>query len=122
MKVVSLNAFVRLTCFALIVIFMGCSTSNNSDFANLDGTWQNPLNQQKVVLKISGDHKTIAIGDKTLLVTIKKVDVDIFTIRVSDKTLGEKDWSLWRVWNDNGSSFTINLEHDGTVDSLNRIA
>ncbi|MFO7665031.1 MAG: hypothetical protein R6V76_00225 [Desulfobacterales bacterium] len=122
MKVVNFNVLVRLACFALILIFVGCSTSIDSDYANLDGTWQNPLNNQKVIIKISGDHKTITIGDKTLPVSIKKVDVDIFTVHVSDKTLGEKDWSLWRVWDDIGKSFTIKLEHDGTVDSLTHIA
>lgn len=121
MKVVKMNAFVRLACFALIVIFVGCSTSGTSDFANLDGTWQNPLNQQKVVLKISGDQKTIVIGDKTLPVTIKKIQTDKFMVHVSDKTLGEKDWALVRVWDDNGKSFTIKLEREGVVDSFSRV-
>ena len=121
MKAVNLNAFVRLACFALIAIFVGCSTSGDSEFANLDGTWQNPLNQQKLVLKMSGDQKTIAIGDKTLPVTIKKVRPDTFMIHISDKTLGEKDWSLARVWDDNGKSFTIKMDHDGTVDNLTRM-
>jgi len=121
MKVVNFNAFVRLACFALIVIFVGCSTSTNSDFANLNGTWQNPSNKLTVVLNITGDNKTITIGDKTLPITIKQVRQEKFIVHVSDKTLGEKDWSLLRVWDDNGSSFTIKLERDGTVDNLAQI-
>jgi len=122
MKVINFNAFVKLACFVLIVLFVGCSTSNNSDFANFDGTWQNSLNKQMVILKISGEKKTISIGDKTLPVTVKKVGTDKFTVHISDKTLGEKDWSMKRIWEDNGSSFTIKLEHDGTVDSLTHVA
>lgn len=122
MKIVNFNALVRLACFALIVIFVGCSSSSNSDFANFDGTWQNTANKQIVVLKISGKEKTISIGDKTLPVTVKKVGTDKFAVHISDKTLGEKDWSMRRVWEDNGSSFTIKLEHDGTVDSLTHVA
>ncbi|MCK7503051.1 MAG: hypothetical protein MZV70_02405 [Desulfobacterales bacterium] len=84
-----------MASFALIAIFVGCSTSGDSEFANLDGTWQNQLNQQKLVLKMSGDLKTIAIGDKALPVTIKKVQPDTFMIHVSDKTLGERV-GAWR--------------------------
>lgn len=121
MKAVNLNVFVRRACFALLAIFVGCATSGDSDFANLDGDWQNPLNQQKLVIKTSGGQKTITIGDKTLPVTIKKIRPDAFMVHVSDETLGGKDWNLARVWDDNGKSFIIKLEHDGTVDNLTRM-
>ena len=121
MKAVNWNAFGRLACFALILMFAGCGSSGDSDLANLNGTWQNPANQQKVIIKMSGDQKTIAIGDKTLPVTIKKVEEDTFMVHVTDTTLGEKDWKLVRVWDDNGKSFTIKLERSGTVANLTRM-
>ena len=121
MKAVNLNAFVRLACFTLLLIFVGCGSSGDSDWANLNGTWQNPANQQKVVIKMTGDPKTIAIGDKTLPITVKKVEEDTFMVHVSDKALGDKDWKLVRVWDDNGKSFTIKLEREGAVDNLTRM-
>jgi hypothetical protein len=121
MQLVNGKTFCRLACFAFVLIFIGCGSSGESDLANLNGTWQNPSNQQKVIIKVSGDQKTIAIGDKTLPVTIKKIEEDTFMVHVSDKALGEKDWRLVRVWDDNGKSFTIKLEREGAVDNLTRM-
>jgi len=110
---------------AIAVVFLivvGCGASaGGHDVANLDGTWQNPANKEKIVIKVTGDKKTITIADKTLPLTVKPAEADRFVFHVSDGAAGEKDWKAFRVWDDTGKSFVLELDHDGKVEKLERV-
>jgi hypothetical protein len=121
MRDVNLNYFVAMVILSLIFGIIGCGDSGKSDVANFSGAWQSPSNHQKVLLNLSGDSKTIAIDGKTLPVTIKKNEADRYSLHVSDPALGEKEWKIFRIWDDNGSSFTLRFEHDGKTEDLNRV-
>jgi hypothetical protein len=112
-----------LTAIAVMILaVVGCGASaGGHDIANLGGTWQNPSNQEKVVINVAGEKKTISIADKTLPLTVKPAEADRFVFHVSDTGSGEKDWNVFRVWDDTGKSFTLKLEHDGQTDNLERV-
>ena len=112
-----------LTAIAVMILaVVGCgATAGGHDISNLGGTWQNLSNQEKVVINVTGEKKTISISDKTLPLTIKPAEADRFIFRVSDAASGEKDWKIFRVWDDTGKSFTLKFEHDGQTDNLERV-
>ena len=112
--------------FSLIVVALGllvsgCGDSGGNDLSNLSGTWQNPSTKQKLSINLSSDKTTIIIGDKTLSVTMKSLTSDSYSLRFSDTSLGEKEWKLSRVWDDNGKSFTLKFEHDGQTETFERV-
>jgi hypothetical protein len=111
-----------LTAIAVMILaVVGCGASaGGHDIANLGGTWQNLSNQEKVVINVAGEKKTISIADKTLPLTVKPVEADRFIFHVSDAASGDKDWKIYRVWDDTGNSFTLKFEHDGQTDNLER--
>jgi hypothetical protein len=121
MRTVNLSHLGVLMVVGLVLGIMGCGGSTKSDVANLNGAWQDPSNHLKIVLNLSGDAKTIDIDGKTLPVTIKKNDSDRISLNVSDPAAGSKEWNIYRVWDDNGSHFTLKFEHDGRTENLNRI-
>jgi len=88
-----------LTAIAVMILaVVGCgATAGGHDFSNLGGTWQNLSNQEKVLINLTGEKKTISISDKTLPLTIKPAEADRFIFRVSDAASGEKDWKIFRV-------------------------
>jgi len=115
-----------LFSFLLIMVvfalsFLGCGDSGGNDLSNLNGTWQNPSTKQKLSINLSSDKTTIIFGDKTLSVTMKPLTSDSYSLRVSDASLGEKEWKLSRVWDDNGKSFTLKFEHDGQTETFERV-
>ncbi|MGE5255317.1 MAG: hypothetical protein ACM3KE_01530 [Hyphomicrobiales bacterium] len=113
------------SCLLIVVVaalfITGCGGSDGIDMSNLSGAWQNPSTKQRVSINFSNDKTTIVIGDKTLPVTMKPLTSDSYTLRVSDANLGEKEWKLSRVWDDNGKSFTLKFEHDGETENLERV-
>jgi hypothetical protein len=116
----NLNYFGVLAIISLVFGIIGCGDSGKSDVANFSGAWQSPSNHLKIVLNFNGDSKTIAIDGKTFPVTIKKSQADRYSLSVSDPTSGEKEWKLFRIWDDNGSTFKLRFEHDGKTEELNR--
>ena len=121
MRGVNRNCFGVMVILSLIFGIIGCGDSGKSDVANFNGAWQNPSNHQKVLLNLSGDRKTIAIDGKTLQVTIKKNEADRYSLYISDPAMGEKEWKIYRIWDDNGSTFTLRFERDGKTEELNRV-
>ena len=117
-KVISLFLLIVV---ALTLLVSGCSDSGGNDLSNLSGTWQNPSTNQKISINLSNDKTTIILGDKTLSVTMKPLTSDSYSLRVSDASLGEKEWQLSRVWDDNGKSFTLKFEHDGKTEIFDRV-
>jgi hypothetical protein len=121
MQAVKLNHLGLTTIAVMIWVVVGCGASaGGHDIANLDGTWQNVSNQQKVVINVTGEKKTITIADKTLPLTVKPAQADRFIFQVSDNGSGEKEWKVFRVWDDTGKSFTLEIDHDGKKEKLER--
>lgn len=120
MRRANLNCLGVLAVVSLVFGIIGCGDSGKSDVANFSGAWQNPSNHQKVVLNFNGDSKTIVIEGKTLPVTVKKTEADRYSLSISDPALGQKEWKLFRIWDDNGSTFTLRFERDGKTEELNR--
>jgi len=106
---------------ALALLVSGCGDSGGNDLSNLSGTWQNPSTKQKLSINLSSDKTTIVLGDKTFSVTMKPLTSDSYSLRVSDASLGEKEWKLSRVWDDNGKTFTLKFEYDGKAETFERV-
>jgi hypothetical protein len=120
MRRVNLNYFGGLAILSLVLGIIGCGDSGKSDVANFSGAWQNPSNHQKIVINFNGETKTISIDGQTLPVAVKKTEADRYSLSVSDPASGQKEWKLSRIWDDNGSTFTLRFEHDGKTEDLNR--
>jgi len=113
------------SCLLIMAVFalsfLGCGDSGGNDLSNLSGTWQNPATKQKLSINLSSDKTTIVVGDKTLSVKMTPLTSDSYTLRVSDNSLGEKEWKLSRVWDDTGKSFALKFEHDGETETFERV-
>jgi hypothetical protein len=105
---------------ALWMMVSGCGASGGSDLADLDGNWENPVNKEKVVIQLSGEKKSIAIGDAELPVSVKKIEGDTVLLHVSDQNLGEQDWKVVKIWDDRGVSFSLKFKHGDATDKLVR--
>ena len=121
MKTVKLIPSCLLIAFSVAVLISGCGDSGGSDLSDLSGAWQNPVTKQKVYIDFSNNKTTITLDDTTLSATIKPLSSDTYTVRVSDKSSGEKEWKLSRVRDDKGKSFALKLERDGSTENFQRL-
>jgi hypothetical protein len=115
-----------LVIFLMVVgvfgfLYTGCSGSEDM-LSQMTGTWKSNKDNNPVKINLSGDQKTIEIGDNAVPVTIKKVDKGSFMVTVDVKPANGKtsEWKFRQVWNDNGSTFTIKFDHDGEQETLTR--
>ncbi len=106
---------------AVALFISGCGDSGGSDMSNLSGAWQDPSTKQKFQIDFSNNKTIITFGDAILPATIKPLTSDSYSVRVSDKGSGEKEWKLSRVWDDKKKSFTLKLEHDSATSNLERV-
>jgi uncharacterized protein (DUF2147 family) len=121
MRAVKMNHLGLALTAVMIWVVVGCGASaGGHDIANLDGTWHNPSNKEKVVISVTGEKKTITIADKTMPLTVKPAQADRFIFLVSDSASGEKEWKVFRVWDDTGNSFSLEIDHDGKKEKLER--
>ena len=106
---------------ALSLMFAGCGGQDNI-LSEMTGTWKSNQGSNPIKINLSGNPKTVEIGDNTVPVTIKKVDEGSYTVTVDAKPANGKTlvWSFREVWNDNGSAFTIRFDHDGEEETLTR--
>jgi len=121
MRMAKLIPSCLLIVVAVALFISGCSDSGGNDMSNLSGAWQDPSTKQKVQIDFSNNKTTITLGDAILPVTITPLTSDSYTVRVSDKSLGEKEWKLSRVWDDKRKTFTLKFEHDSATDNLERV-
>jgi hypothetical protein len=122
MRGASLSQFGVLIMVSLILGVVGCGNSGKAGAESFNGAWQNPSNQQKIVLNLNGEKQTILVDGQTLPITIKEYETDRYSFRISDPASGDKEWKVFRIWDDNGSSFSMKLERDGKTELLDRVA
>lgn len=103
----------------LLLVF-GCSQGGEK-LAEVDGVWQSDAGQQELSIHLNGDAKSITYGGDSVPVKVKKVEADHIILEAG-KTAGGavSEWKLTKVWNDNGSSFSLRLIHGDKVERFER--
>ena len=112
---------ILLVAVALGFVFTGCGNQEKI-MSEMTGTWKSDMNSNLIRINLSGNQKTIEIGDNTVPVTVKKVDEGAYNVKVDAKTANGKisAWSFRQVWDNNGSEFSIKFNHDGKEETLTR--
>lgn len=104
--------------FALCMAFIGCS---GNDLADLSGLWESGNDGTTIEINLAGEQNFLKIGDKTVEATVKSVENYVISLDVKADNGQTEKWTLMQVWNDNGSTFDLALNQNGTKDKLTLI-
>ena len=109
--------------FLLIVV--GCSSSGagSQDLqTQMTGQWKRDQGDT-VVIDLAKDAPSLTIDGQVYAAVIEKVDKMSNTVELKVETeSGEaQKWFIHQVWNDNGSSFKLQLRRNGTTDMLSPV-
>lgn len=102
-----------------VSILIGCSSGENLQ-SQVSGTWERTQGDGTVEINLGADPNSLKISDKIFPATIKKIDKGTFSVHLKvETTAGQmEDWTLRQIWNDNGSSFKIAFNRNGTREIL----
>jgi hypothetical protein len=118
----NLNWLIALTIVVVSgFMYSGCGNQGNM-ISEMSGTWRSDKNSELIRINLSGDQKAIEIGSSSVPVAINEVDEGAYVIRMdANPANGDATvWSLKQIWDDNGSSFTLQFSHDGVEETLTR--
>ena len=102
---------------------LGCGSSSQSGdpMATLNGEWEDLKKGNKISINLAADPKTISIADQKVTVAVNKIDGDLFIFDATDAAGKASSLKLVRLWDDNGSTFTLELIHDSGRKKLRKI-
>jgi hypothetical protein len=104
------------------LVMLGCGSGQAGDpMANLNGEWKDLKTSDKVTINLAGDPKTVSIADQKFTVVINKSDGDMFIFDAKDASGKSSALELVRQWDDNGSTFTLELIYDGGRKKLRKV-
>jgi hypothetical protein len=110
--------------FALVVVigfFMTSCGGSATEEANsgINGVWKSDDGNKELTININGESKTIEMDGKIMPVTIESDTYKSMIVQVQEDTDTVSTWTFQKVWNDNGSSFTVILTlPDGTRENF----
>ena len=119
-RLMKLQDFNLTVAFILTVsMLIGCSGGKNLQ-SQVSGTWQRTQGEGTVEINLEKSPNSLKINDKIYLATIEKIDKGKFSVYLKvENTAGQiEDWILQQMWNDNGSSFKIAFNRNGTKEIL----
>ncbi len=102
-----------------VSIMFGCSSAENLQ-SQVSGTWERAQSDGTVEINLGKDPNTMKIDDIIYPATIEKIDEGTFSLylKIEIKAGQMEDWTLRQIWDDNGSSFKIAFNHNGTKEIL----
>jgi hypothetical protein len=102
-----------------VSILIGCSGGEKIQ-SQISGTWQRTQGEGTVEINLANDSKSLKIEGRTYIATIDKVDKGSHSVHLKvETTTGQMEmWSLRQIWDDNGSSFKIAFNRNGTQETL----
>ena len=102
-----------------VTILIGCSGGEKIQ-SQISGTWQRTQGEGTVEINLANDPKSLKIEGQTYSATIDKVDKGSHSVHLKvETTAGQMEvWSLRQIWDDNGSSFKIAFNRNGTQETL----
>jgi hypothetical protein len=108
---------------ALSFTMLSCSSNAKSanSIGDLSGVWQDKECSCNVVIDFGGENKSLTVNDQKMKVAVKSFVNDKVLMSVEDGNGKSYDWEIIRVWDDNGSTFTLALIRDGRRESLSLI-
>jgi len=121
MKYRDLRYFCLALAFVLCIVFIGCGGSSGNKLADVSGTWKRGNDGTMIEINLAGEQNFLKIGDKTVEATVKSVQNDLISLDVKADNGQTEKWTLMQVWADNGSTFDLAFNHNGSKDKLTLI-
>ena len=111
-----------LCLFAVLIAIGGCGSDADLE-TQLSGKWQRSENGDTVDIQLAKNGASLTLGGHVYTAEIENVDRMSNTVKLKVKTDNgaSEEWSLHQKWNDNGSSFTVNLMRNGASETLRPI-
>ncbi len=114
-------ACVTLTAVLLFTIslLIGCGNGENLP-TQISGTWQRAEGDCNVQISLAAEPNTITLDGHAYPATIDKVNTGSYSVhlKVETETGKAEEWTIRQVWDDNGSSFSLAFNHNGTQEKL----
>jgi len=108
-----------------LLIVGGCSSSGGSQDlqTQMTGQWKRDQGDT-VVIDLAKDAPSLTVDGHVYSAVIEKIDKMSNTIELKVETEnGEaQNWFIHQVWNDNGSTFKLQLRRNGTTEVLKPVA
>lgn len=121
MKYRNLRYFCLALAFALCMAFVGCTGGTGNKLSDISGIWKRGNDGTMIEINLSGEQNFLKIGDKTVAATVKRVQDYVISLDVKAGNGQTEKWTLMQVWDDNGSTFDLAFNHNGTKDKLTLI-
>ena len=89
--------------------------------SGINGVWKSDDGDKVITININGESKTIEMDGKIMPVTIESDTYKSMIVQVQEDADKMSKWTFQKVWNDNGSSFTVILTlPDGTRENFTK--
>ncbi len=121
MKYRDLRYFCLALAFVLCMFFIGCSAGSGNMLADISGTWKRGNDGTMIEINLTGEQNFLKIGEKTVEATVKNVQDDLISLDVKADNGQTEKWTLMQVWDDNGSTFSLAFNRNGSKDKLTLI-
>ena len=121
MKYRNLRYFCLALAFALCMAFVGCTGGTGNKLSDISGIWKRGNDGTMIEINLSGEQNFLKIGDKTVAATVKSIQDYVISLDVKAGNGQTEKWTLMQVWDDNGSTFDLAFNHNGTKDKLTLI-
>ena len=112
---------VTLTAALLFAVslLIGCGNGENLP-TQISGTWQHAEGDCNVQINLAAEPKTVTLDGHAYPATIDKVNTGSYSVhlKVETETGKAEEWIIRQVWDDNGSSFSLAFNHNGTQEKL----
>ena len=117
----------RLSCVTLaatllfaVSLLIGCSSSGEDLPTQISGTWKHAEGDCNVQISLAAEPKTITLDGHAYPAAIDKVNAGSYSVHLNVELENGKaeEWIIRQVWDDNGSSFGLALNHNGTQEKL----
>ncbi|MGD8243323.1 MAG: hypothetical protein PVF55_02990 [Desulfobacterales bacterium] len=118
-KLLTCKRMLLLAIILIAALLIGCGSGNDLP-VQVSGTWQRAQGEGSVEINLAKEPLFLNLDGKTFPTSIKSVDTGSYAMHLNVETEpGQfEEWILRQVWDDNGSSFTLSLNHNGTNENL----
>jgi hypothetical protein len=108
-----------LTMVSTLSLVLACSSEQDMP-TQISGTWQRSEGTGTVEIDLVQEPPLLKIDGKAYPTTIAKIDKGAQSVHLNvTADNGQPEvWILHQQWNDNGSTFTLSLIHNGTHEKL----